>query len=181
MKAFVIYESMYGNTHEVAEAILEGLESVGDVELGSVTQVTPESVSDCDLIVVGGPTHMRGMSRAGSRRAAAEAAEKDDELKMDPDASGPGLREWFADLPQNVSGGRGVAFDTRLDKPGVLVGSAAKGIAKHLRRHHYEVLVDPESFFIDDSGHRVKDGELERARRFGSQLAELCQRRNVRA
>ncbi len=180
MKALVIYESMYGNTHEIAEAIAEGLERVGEIELASVTQISPESVGDRDLLVVGGPTHMHGMSRAGSRRAAAEAAEKDDELKMDPDASGPGLREWLDDLPKTSTGGVGAAFDTRLDKSALLVGSAAKGITKLLRRHGYGALADPESFFIEDSGHHLKDGELERARRWGGRLAERCEERSVR-
>ncbi|MDH3226251.1 MAG: flavodoxin domain-containing protein [Thermoleophilia bacterium] len=174
MKAFVVYESMFGNTHEIAEAIAEGLDSLGEVELGSVAHVAPEAVADAELLVIGGPTHMHGMSRPTSRSAAAEAAATDDELEMEPDATGPGLREWFSRMPKTGAGRLAAAFDTRLDKPALLTGSAAKGIAKQLRRHRYEALGEPESFLVEDSNGPLMEGERERARRWGAQLADRC-------
>ena len=94
MRALVVYESMYGNTHSVAVSIAAGLSTRHDVTLVPVTRATPELVAAADLLVVGGPTHMHGMSHAGSRRMAADAARKEgSELTMDPDADGPALSE----------------------------------------------------------------------------------------
>ena len=59
MKALVVYESMYGNTHAVADALADVLGPDVDVrpvhEAGSVP-------GDVDLLVVGGPTHMHGLT-----------------------------------------------------------------------------------------------------------------------
>jgi hypothetical protein len=172
MRALVVYESMYGNTHEIAEAIAEGLAPLGEVQVGSVAEIPPESVADGDALVVGGPTHVHGMSRGSSRKAAVEAAEDDDDLVLEPDAGGPGLRDWFASLPKSSSEAVAAAFDTRIDKPAMLTGSAAKGIAKQLRRHGYTALADPESFFVEGSNGPLQTGEADRAREWGRALAD---------
>ncbi|MGI9616356.1 MAG: flavodoxin family protein [Acidimicrobiales bacterium] len=171
MKALVIYESMYGNTNVVATAIASGLGACGEVKLGSVSETKPESVTDFDVLVIGGPTHMYGMSRSGTRKAAAEVAAADDDIDIEPGAEGPGLREWFGRLPDG-KGKRGAAFDTRAEGPALVYGSAAKGIARRLRRNKYRPITDPESFFIEDSEGPLKDGEVERARRWGAELGE---------
>ena len=169
MRSLVVYESMYGNTHAVADEIASGLESAGDVEVVTPDRATAAAVSQCDLIVVGGPTHVHGMTSARSRQAAVETAEKDPEIDLDEEASGEGLRDWLNRLPS--SGGVAAAFDTRIDKPAFVTGSAAKGIAKRLRRHGYRSVVDPESFFVADTGGPLLDGEAERAREWGRALA----------
>ena len=173
MNALIVYESMYGNTHEIAQAIAEGLGSIGVVQVMPVTKADPDSAGAVDLLVVGGPTHVHGMSRKASRMAAAETASKDDSLDLDPDAEGDGLREWFRQISSGA-GTFGAAFDTRIDKPVVLTGSAAKGIARQLKRHRFVELTDPESFLVEDSAGPLKDGELDRARRWGTELAARC-------
>lgn len=169
MTIAVVYESMYGNTHEIAAAIAAGLETVGPVELMPLAAAVPRVHGDGDLLVVGGPTHIHGMSRAASRDSAVEVAEKDDEIELDTDAPGPGLREWLADLPKG-DGAFAAAFDTRIDKPQIITGSAARGIAKQLRHHHYASLSEPASFLVEDSEGPLKDGEVERARQWGAEL-----------
>ena len=84
MRAVVVYESMYGNTHAIADHIATGLRDRFDTSVVSVDAATADVLVDADLIVVGGPTHVHGMSSATSRRGAAEAAEKDDDLELDP-------------------------------------------------------------------------------------------------
>jgi len=176
MKATVVYESMYGNTHLIADAIAEGLRPVGEVRLGSVSEVPPGSLDDVDLLIVGGPTHVRGMSRTGTRRAAVETAAKDADISADPAADGPGLREWLGQLPDRADG-YSAAFDTRIDKPMLLTGSAAKGIAKELRRHHREPLATPESFLVAGSGGPLREGEADRARQWAEGLADRLRER----
>ena len=69
MRAVVVYESMYGNTHLVADAIGAGLSTALNV---SVVPVSQAVLADASLVVVGGPTHVHGMSRAATRKAAVQ-------------------------------------------------------------------------------------------------------------
>jgi len=99
MRALVVYESMYGNTHAVAVDIAAGLRATHEVTLVPVTRATRELVAAADLIVAGSPTHMHGMPTVSSRRMAAETAGKQGSgLNLDPDADGPGLRAWLEGL-----------------------------------------------------------------------------------
>lgn len=165
MRALVIYESMYGNTHRIADAIAEGLGGEVDVlpvhSAGSVP-------GDVDFLVVGGPTHMHGLTTAMSRRMAVKAAEED-ATAVEPGATEePGLREWLRGL--DGIGVRAAAFDTRGDAKAALTGSAARGIARRLRRHGCEV-VDSQSFLVADAEGPLEEGELDRAREWGATLA----------
>jgi hypothetical protein len=138
MKSVVVYESMYGNTHLIADAIAEGLREHGEATAVPVNQSDPSLVESADVVVVGGPTHAHGMTRAGTRKGAVQAAEKPGtdvvlDAGDDPDAYGVGLREWFASIPELVV--KAAAFDTRFDLPAAFTGRASKGIARKLRSH----------------------------------------------
>lgn len=168
MRALVVYESMFGNTRHVAEAVARGLGSA--VRTVPVTQAHEENLSDYDLVVVGGPTHAHGMSRESTRHGAAEQTEKPDSgLTLEPDAESEGVREWLDSLPSG--GGRAAAFDTRIDLAAVLTGRAGKGIAKKLRKHGFELVADPESFLVDKQS-ALEPGEEERAEQWGRSLAQ---------
>jgi hypothetical protein len=80
------------------------------------------------------------------------------------------LRSWFHELPKD-GGSKGAAFDTRLPGSALKTGSAAKGIARRLRRHGYELVAEPESFLVADAEAAMPEGELERARHWGASLA----------
>ena len=168
MRALVVYESMYGNTHRIAEAIGEGLGEFAETDVVSVHDAGQERVDLADLLVVGGPTHVHGMSRDSTRSAAAEAVAKPGaDLALDPDAAGDGVREWLEALTSVT--GRAAAFDTKVDMAAVLSGRASKGIAKELRRHGYELVAEPESFLVTKDTHLEPD-QAERARSWGRQL-----------
>jgi flavodoxin len=72
VRAVIIYESMFGNTHAIADAIGkgigQGLEPVDNVVVAPVVEAGRERSGDADLLVVGGPTHLHGMSRARTRK-----------------------------------------------------------------------------------------------------------------
>src|SRR5262249_62380643 len=53
MRAVVVYESMFGNTRQVADAVGAGLRAGFDVSVMRVTQADPAQVKEADLIVVG--------------------------------------------------------------------------------------------------------------------------------
>ncbi|MGZ8649672.1 MAG: flavodoxin family protein [Solirubrobacteraceae bacterium] len=167
MKALIVYESMYGNTRAVADAVAAGRGPGAEVDICPV-HATGTVPADLDLLVVGGPTHMHGLSTAMSRSMAANAA-TEDAGKLAPGATEqPGLREWLRDLdaPRGV---RTAAFDTRGDARAALTGSAARGIARRLRRRGLDV-VDHNSFLVADAEGPLEDGELERARAWGEAL-----------
>jgi len=169
MRAVVVYESMYGNTHLIADAIGAGLRTAFDVRILPVSQARPEVIADADLVVVGGPTHVHGMSRASTRKAAVKAADKPaGGLTVEPDALGPGLREWFGWLGRYPV--RAAAFDTRMHGPAALTGRAANGIARHLREHGFDVVAEPESFLVTKQD-RLEPHEQDRAREWGTTLA----------
>jgi flavodoxin len=166
MRATVVYESIYGNSRAIAEAVAAGL---GDARVVPVREAhSPDD--EVDLLVVGGPTHMHGLATSGSRRMAVEAAKEDGHAAVEPGATDePGLRAWLRELP-DLDGARAATFDTRLDRSPMLTGTAARGIARRLRRHGYEVVAS-QSFLVQDSEGPLEDGELERARSWGEELA----------
>lgn len=169
MHAMVAYESMYGNTRAVAAAIAEGLRDSFDVDVVGVGHTLPDVVVGADLVVVGGPTHVHGLSRPSSRKAAADASHRPDGPKLDPEAEGTGLRDWLAELP--MGGGTAcAAFDTRLHGIPAFTGRAAPGIRSRLRRHGYRPIAAPESFIVDKNNH-LAPGELQRATAWGRSLA----------
>ena len=174
MRVVVVYESMFGNTHVIADHIATGVATHLETTVVPVHDATEDLLDGADLLVVGGPTHVHGMSSHRSREGAKEIAAKDDDLELDPDAEGPGLRDWFDELTDGRSG-RAAAFDTRVHATAVLTGQASKGIAKRLRRHGFDLVVEPESFFVDKENHLEPD-EAERATAWGRSLAEALQR-----
>ncbi len=169
MRAVVIYESMYGNTHLIAEAIGRGLGHENEVVVVPVAEAGPELLDGAGLVVTGGPTHVHGMSGGRSRHAAVEAAHKDGSgLTLDSHAEGPGLRDWF-DAVGRVQGW-GAAFDTRLDGPAMLTGRASKAIAKLLERHGLTEVAPAQSFLVTKDN-RLHPGEEDRAEQWGRALA----------
>ncbi|MEV4175974.1 flavodoxin domain-containing protein [Nonomuraea sp. NPDC049709] len=166
MDALVVYESMYGNTQQIAEAVARGLAAgmaAEAVEVGAAPALVGEDVR---LLVVGGPTHAFSMSRASTRQSAAQQA--GGALV----SHGDGVREWLAALRTSSAGLGSAAFDTRIAKPR-MPGSAAHGIAGRLRRHGVRAVVPAQSFYVTGTQGPLVEGELERARQWGETLAAL--------
>ena len=173
MKACVVYESLFGNTRQVATQIADGLSRTFDVRVSTTTDTAFEDVASAALVVVGGPTHAHGLSSPATREAAASTAEEDPALELEGDPASPGLREWVKTMPDGC-GQLAAAFDTRLDKSAIFTGSAAKTVSKRLRRRGYDPLADPESFRVEDTEGPLVGTEAERARAWGEYLAEQC-------
>ncbi len=177
MRAVIVYESLYGNTHQIAEAIGDGVrqaEPDAQVTCLRVGDASPDVASGADLLVVGGPTHMLRMSSQRSRQMGIEAeqkaaAENKPTHPIEPGADGPGVRDWSEGLHQAARGGQAAAFDTRLPSP--LSGGAARGIARRLRRHGYMLAAKPEGFIVEGAQGPLRSGERERALAWGAGLA----------
>ena len=132
MRAVIVYESMFGSTKKVAEAIAEGLADCAEVSVVQVTSAEAHILDGVDLVVVGGPTHTHGMSRPGTRKTAGKLARKpENKVELVPGAvSGPGVREWLASLGRLEVAG--AAFDTRLQGLPAFTGRASKSIRRLL-------------------------------------------------
>jgi hypothetical protein len=162
MRSLIVYESWFGNTRRVAEEIAASLAPTGQVDLVSVDEPLPP-LEGVDLLVVGAPTHIHGLSSKRSREGALTQGAHGE--------PGIGMRGWIDALPDGTCGPGAVAFDTRAHKPVLLVGSAARGMANRLRRHGYTLAAEPESFFVQGTPGPLEEGELGRAAEWGKRLA----------
>ncbi len=164
MKALVVYESMFGNTEQIARAVADGLSESVEVQLTEVSHAPTEPDSDVALIVAGGPTHAFSMSRTNTRADAINRGAQEGEREF-------GLREWMAALPSGQHTTQIATFDTKIESMRHAPGSAAKGAAKVARRHGYDSAVKAESFYVRGIDGPLEEGEIDRARAWARQLA----------
>ena len=169
MRALIVYESMFGNTRDVARAVADGVIRVmpGDlVEVGDAPDVIP---ADVGLLLIGGPTHAHGLSNPKSRADAAGRA--GDKLV----SRGPALADWL-DRVRPAGGPVPTAtFDTRIKGPAFLWGSAAKAATKLLRGRPFSIIAEPVSFLVGGPTgpmfDRLDNAERMRATAWGENLA----------
>jgi hypothetical protein len=168
MRALVVYESMFGNTRDIALAIADGLGTSLPVEAIEVGEAPRELPADVALLVVGGPTHAHGMTTAKSRT---DAAGRAGERLV---SRGPGMREWLASVRPASAKTPAAAFDTRIKGPGLLWGSAAKAAVKALEAAGFRVAQPAHSFLVGGPAgsmfDRLAEGELDEARAWGASL-----------
>ncbi|MGZ6314111.1 MAG: flavodoxin family protein [Candidatus Limnocylindrales bacterium] len=161
MLTVVIYDSSFGNTARVAQAIGRGAATLGDVRVLPVGDASGR-LEQPDLLLVGSPTQRRRMSR--------------------------GLREFLEALPRrSLQRVPAASFDTRYRMTAFLAGSAAREAAGGLRRAGCQLIAPPESFFIEQDvppkgGKRrhalegLEAGELERAEEWARSVATTALR-----
>jgi hypothetical protein len=166
MKAHVVYESMYGNTRHIAEAIADGLRVSIPTDVALARDDSGGDLDDVDLVVVGAPTHAWGLSGQRSREAAVLDATKHPDHLFDCAPCAPGVREWLHEVKQPGTC-RGVAFETRLAKPKLFTGSAARAIQRGLHRAGFETFAKAHSFSVTGMAGPLAPGEIERAQRWG--------------
>jgi flavodoxin I len=145
MNTLVVYDSLYGNTKTIAEAIGDAIP--GEVEVLHVGDASASDLGGCDLLIVGAPTH-------GGR------------------ASEP-ARGFLDQIQARALEGINVAgFDTRYaHKLARLLGFAAPKIAKSLERKGGTLAGPPGDFYVTGGEGPLKEGELERAAAWAKGLA----------
>jgi hypothetical protein len=176
MKVTVVYESMFGNTRNVAQAISDGVREAhpdAHVECVAVGRAAAELIKSTNLLIVGGPTHRRHMTTDSSRKSHISREKKaqakgEPPHELEPNAEGPGLRERFYLMWPAKGWSNAAAFATCLRS--VLAGSAGPEIARTLRGHGYELVKNPEEFILDDAYGPLHTGEIDRAKEWGAQL-----------
>jgi len=169
MRAIVVYESIFGNTRSVAEAVAAGVQARIAADLVEVAHAPAVLPPDVVLLIVGGPTHVHGMTTPKSR---ADAAVQAGNRLV---SRGSGIREWLDVLRPMGAPVAAAAFDTRIDGPELLWGSAAKGTAKRLRELGFRLVGDPRSFLVDGPTgslfDRLREGQLQAAEAWGIEVA----------
>jgi len=155
MKTLVVYDSVFGNTEKVAQAIGDALGTPEEVGVLRVGDVKPEQLAGVQVLIVGSPT------RAFSPTPATKAT-----LKAIP--------------ARALSGIKVAAFDTRISMEDTdsgflrtmvkVFGYAAKPIANRLRSKGGDLVLAPEGFYVQDTEGPLKDGELERAAAWAKQI-----------
>lgn len=145
MRTVVIYDTKFGNTEKVAEAIARGAGTLGSVRVMDTAEAAGPLAERPDLLIVGGPTQKRGPS--------------------------PALRGFVDALPASLQDVPAASFDTRYRGATWLMGSAATEAAKRLGKAGSRSVAPPESFFIARGGplelQGLEAGELERAEAWG--------------
>ena len=148
MKALVIYDSQYGNTEKIAQALGASSGSQVQVETLHVSNVKLEQLAGLDLLVVGAPTQRFRTT--------------------------PAMLDFLKSLPANsLKGVRVAAFDTRLSLNDIesstfrfiikTGGFAAKHIGDALKKRGGVLILPPEGFLVKDMQGPLIDGELDRA------------------
>jgi flavodoxin len=161
MKAMVVYDSGFGNTEKIAQAIGQGLGSPEDVEIVRVGDVKPDQVRGVPLLIVGSPTQ-----------------------KFSPTGA---TTSFLKGIPQSgLQGVKVAAFDTRfpvseIERVRILAffvkifGYAAKPIADRLQKKGGKLVIPPEGFFVEGTEGPLQEGELERAAGWAKQVMQAAQ------
>lgn len=154
MKELVVYDSVFGNTAEIAQTMAAAL---GDAARAvKVDAVRPEDLEGVSLLLVGSPTRAFRPT--------------------------PAITGWLKALPTgSLAGVRVAAFDTRISVEDAnsallrllvkLFGWAAKPIANRLAKAGGTLAAEPEGFCVAGNEGPLKAGESERAATWAQEVA----------
>lgn len=153
MRVLVIYDSVYGNTKSIAEAIFKGF---GIPESGAVLNVKEASSERGDIIIVGSPTH-------GGRPT-------------------EGIQKYLDSLNESsINGAYFACFDTRFAEEDQniglrilmrAIGYAAEKMSKALIRKGAHIVATPEAFIVTGREGPLRDGEVQRAYEWGKSISD---------
>jgi flavodoxin len=150
MNTLVVYDSQYGNTERIAQAIAEALHGLGQARAVRIDPSYRLDLDRIDMLIFGCPT------QAWNTTAAMQA--------------------WLKALdPERLHGVALACFDTRFNKPGWLTGSAARVMVNTLKHKGLTPAVPPQSFFVDGGEGPLQEGELQRAAAWARTLASIGQ------
>jgi flavodoxin len=164
MKGLILYDSMYGNTEQLAQAIGGTFGPQDDIATLRVGDVKPDHFMGLNLLIVGSPTQ-----------------------RFRPTIA---ISNLLKGIPQNsLKGVKVAAFDTRLtwseiSKTPVLAffvklsgenAYAARSMANSLKNKGGELILPPEGFFVEGMKGPLVNGELERAASWVKQLVSETQ------
>jgi flavodoxin len=157
MKSLVIYDSQFGNTEKIAQAIAEGISASSEILIRHIDELMDDDLTNIDLIIVGSPTQ-----------------------RFSPT---PKISEFIKNIPgRSLDGVHVAAFDTRFTEEKIgeikvleffvkIFGYAAKPIARQLQKSGGLLITEPEGFYVADTEGPLLEAELMRATEWGRNLA----------
>jgi hypothetical protein len=163
MSALVVYESHWGNTAAIAQAIAAGIG--GGACAVPTSEATPEALKAASLLVVGAPI----LGFALPTKVMVEGLGGHQPGQPAPaDISHAPVREWLESVPGGDT--PVTAFETRV---GWSPGSAMRAIVSALEHRGYRRISAPEAFIVTGRYGPLRSGEIERATAWGAELATL--------
>ena len=158
MKTVIIYDSYFGNTQKIAEAIHGSLKkSKKEIQILNVKDFKPKILDNTHLLIVGSPT-----------RAFRPTESIVNMIKQIPNSS--------------LNCTKVISFDTRIDLKKIdskilaffvkLFGYAAPTIQKELIKKGGIPITEPIGFYVDDKEGPLSKGESERAREWISTISK---------
>jgi len=145
MKAVIVYDSAYGNTKAIAEAVASGL-GTANARTVPVARFRRADVSAGDLLVVGSP--INGWRPTPKTMETLTAVES-----------------------EGLAGVLAAAFDTRVKL--FIHGDAAGKISRHLKKAGATPVSKPMPFYVGGTEGPLLPGETDRAKTWGAQLLSL--------
>ena len=165
MKAVVVYESHWGNTEAIARAVAAGIGP--EAEALTTDQASGAALMDADLVVAGAPLIAFGLPSDKMRGGVAAESAK---APTPPDLSHPLMSAWLDSLPRGH--GRSASFETRMRwSPGGATGAIDRGLAGA----GYRPVGKGRRFVVKGKYGPLRDGEIQLARQWGAELAEMVQ------
>jgi flavodoxin I len=137
MKTLIVYDSIYGNTEKIAQAISSAM--AGEVKLLRVSDANALFINEIDLLIIGSPTQ-----GGKPTKSIQDFVDKISRLDI---------------KDKNI-----VIFDTRISNKLVgIFGYAGGKISSSLANKGSNIKGAPEGFFVKGSKGPLKEGEIERA------------------
>jgi hypothetical protein len=171
MSALVVVETYFGNTRHIADVVAETLRADGtDTDVVSVEDAPTELPAGIDLLVVGAPTHNRGLSTRETRQAAC--------TRNGQVIPSMGVREWVAQVVRPNAPPLVALFDTRTGYPW-LAGSAAAQASVLLSDKGFPVMAARATYRVQDIEGPLRIGEDARARHWTNAVSARLERRRL--
>lgn len=162
MNTLIVYDTVFGNTGKIAQAMGDALKSKSFVQVIPVADFSPAQLGETDLLILGSPT--RGFRPT------------------------PAIMELITALPaEGIKGKKVAVYDTRIVLKDIkngffrfivkTGGFATKKMAAALKAKEAVLLIEPEGFFVGGEKENtfLNEGELDRAAKWAEQLIPLIQ------
>jgi len=157
-KILIVYDSVYGNTRQIAQAIHQAFVAKTEAGLMNIQEAKTDDLTSCSLLILGSPTQKF--------------------------SSMPAVKTLLNRVPSNgLQGIRAAAFDTRIAVSDInssvgrffvgRFGYAAESMAKMLVKKGAELIVPPEGFLVQGTEGPIKADELTRAGEWGEKIIGL--------
>lgn len=148
MKAFVVYDSNYGNAEDVAIAIGNALKQLMHVGIVRVMDLEPELVEGIDFLIIGAPTLAFHASRLTKHFLVGIPEEEFQKMRI--------LVYDTRTSPENMNSSFFLRIIDRF-------GYAAEAMKEILERRGARLITAPEGFYVEDAEGALMEGEEERA------------------